>query len=266
MALAGRTRRGAPSRAVRSRRRGARDEPCHAPDPPSPSGLLRGTPRSRVSQPARARLRRAAGCPRHRPASHRRRDHTRTVPTGTVPDPRGDAERTGNPATRFAEERNRTGGLAPCRPFRCGSCWKPAFTSATRRAAGIPRCARSSSPSATGSTSSISPRPSSAWMSPGVRARDGRSWRIRAVRRDKEAGPGADPPGGEPGRPAIRQQALARRHAHQLLDDQEADLAPRAARGQAAGGRLRADDQEGSREADRRDDEARRSPSAACAR
>ena len=49
------------------------------------------------------------------------------------------------------------------------------------------------------------------------------------------------------GRPAVRQQALARRHAHELHHDQEADRAARAARGPPAGRRLRADDEEGSR-------------------
>ena len=43
--------------------------------------------------------------------------------------------------------------------FDASSCWRPASISATRPAAGIPRCARSSSRSATGSTSSTSPRP-----------------------------------------------------------------------------------------------------------
>ena len=52
--------------------------------------------------------------------------------------------------------------VTQCPPFRCASSWRPASTSATRRAAGTPRCARSSSRSATGSTSSTSPRPSSA--------------------------------------------------------------------------------------------------------
>ena len=69
-----------------------------------------------------------------------------------------------SPTTRPAEDE--PGGRTPCRPSRCGSCWKPESTSVTRLAAGIPRCARSSSRSATGSTSSISPRPSSAWTSP----------------------------------------------------------------------------------------------------
>ena len=41
-----------------------------------------------------------------------------------------------------------------------GSCWRPASTSATRRAAGTPRCAASSSASAAGSTSSTCRRPS----------------------------------------------------------------------------------------------------------
>ena len=55
--------------------------------------------------------------------------------------------------------------VAPCRPSRCGSCSRPVSTSAIRPAAGTPRCARSSSPSATGSTSSTWPRPSSGWTS-----------------------------------------------------------------------------------------------------
>ena len=41
----------------------------------------------------------------------------------------------------------------------------------------------------------------------------------------QEAGPGAGRPGGGPRQPAVRQQALARRHAHQLRDHQEAHRA-----------------------------------------
>ena len=64
-----------------------------------------------------------------------------------------------------------------------------------------------------------------------VRPRDRRPRRPGPVRRDQEAGPGAGRPGGDPRQPAVRQQALARRHAHQLRDDQEADRPARAARG-----------------------------------
>ena len=91
--------------------------------------------------------------------------HTRTVPTGAVPatEPRRPGP---GPRDEARGGTNRTGGRSPCRPSRCGSCSRPASTSATRLAAGIPRCARSSSRSATGSTSSTSPRPSSASTSP----------------------------------------------------------------------------------------------------
>ena len=60
---------------------------------------------------------------------------------------------------------------------------------------------------------------------PRVRARDRRPRRPGPVRRHQEAGPGARRPGGDPRQPAVRQQALAGRHAHQLRHDQEADRA-----------------------------------------
>ena len=66
---------------------------------------------------------------------------------------------------------------------------------------------------------------------PRVRPRDRRPRRPGPVRRHQEAGPGAGRPGGDPRRHALRQQALAGRHAHQLRDDQEADRPARAARG-----------------------------------
>ena len=47
----------------------------------------------------------------------------------------------------------------------------------------------------------------------------------------QEAGPGADRRRGDPRQHAVRQQALARRHAHQLRDHQEAHRPARAARG-----------------------------------
>ena len=78
-------------------------------------------------------------------------------------------------------------------------------------------------------------RPGPDGPAPGRRARgrpgDRRARRAGAVRRHEEAGPGADHRGGDTRQPAVRQQALARRDAHQLHDDQEAHRPARAARG-----------------------------------
>ena len=53
------------------------------------------------------------------------------------------------------------------------------------------------------------------------------SRRVRAVRRHQEAGAGAHPHRGRARGPAVRQPALARRHAHQLGDHPQAHRAPR---------------------------------------
>ena len=103
------------------------------------------------------------------------------------------------------------------------------------------------------------PRPdrAAAGRRPRVRPRDRRPRRAGPLRRDQEAGPGADRPGGDPRRHAVRQQALARRHADQLRRPSRSGsglLEQLEAR--QAGRRLRADDQEGSRQADRGDDQA----------
>ena len=50
------------------------------------------------------------------------------------------------------------------------------------------------------------------------------------VRRHQEAGPGGDRRAGDPRRHALRQPALARRHAHQLPDRAPADQPPQGAR------------------------------------
>ena len=73
------------------------------------------------------------------------------------------------------------------------------------------------------------------------------SRRERPLRRHQEAGPGAGHPGGRSRRPAVRQPALAGRHAHQLRHDQEAPRPARAARGAPRERRLRPDAEEGSR-------------------
>ena len=69
---------------------------------------------------------------------------------------------------------------------------------------------------------------------PRGRPRDRRPWRAGPVRRDQEAGPGADRRRGDPGQHALRPEALARRHADQLHDHQEAHRPARAARGTPA--------------------------------
>ena len=73
--------------------------------------------------------------PPNRPRHDARGAHTRTVPTGAVPAGRGAT----GPRRRGPRRKQPTGGHAPCRPFRCGSCSRPESTSATRPAAGIPR-------------------------------------------------------------------------------------------------------------------------------
>ena len=128
--------------------------PARAPAALSASGLA-GRARPRVA---------ASGRPRSgaRPGSRRRQldfppvfvPSTRRPVVAGVP----------SPCARFRPARRRnhvqpTGkGLIACQSSRCESCWRPASTSATRRAAGTPRCAASSSASAAASTSSTSRR------------------------------------------------------------------------------------------------------------
>ena len=81
--------------------------------------------------------------------------------------------------------------------------------------------------------------------------RDRRPRRERAVRRHQEAGAGAGRCRRRSAPAAVRQQALARRHADQLRDHQEAHRPARPARGPAARRRLRPAAQEGGRAADR---------------
>ena len=64
-----------------------------------------------------------------------------------------------------------------------------------------------------------------------VRQGDGRPRRHHPLRRHEEAGPGADRRAGDARRPALRQPALARWHAHQLPDGLQAPHAPQGARG-----------------------------------
>ena len=91
-----------------------------------------------------------------------------------------------------------------------------------------------------------------------LRARDRAPRRQRPLRRHQEAGTGRALRGGGPIRPALRQHALARRDADQLHHDQASHPAPRGARGAARGRRVRAPHQEGSDEAHRGDQQARR--------
>ena len=152
---------------------------------------------------------------------------------------------------------NRTGGRSPCRPSRCGSCSKPESTSATRPAAGTPRCARSSSRSATGSTSSTWPRPSQRLdvALEFVRETVARGELVLFVGTKKQA---QEPIGEEAmraGMPFVNKRWLGGMLTN-FIDHQEAHGPARAARGAPGRRRLRADDQEGSREADRGDDQA----------
>ena len=108
-----------------------------------------------------------------------------------------------------------------------GSCWRPACTSATRRAAGTPRCAASSSASAAASTSSTCSRPPTLLeQRAGVRRRRRPPRRHRAVRRHQEAGPRRHQGDRRGGRHAVRQPPLARRPADELPDDLAAHQAP----------------------------------------
>ncbi len=91
-----------------------------------------------------------------------------------------------------------------------------------------------------------------------LRARDGAARGQRPLRGHQEAGPGCARRGGGPLRPALRQHALAGRDAHQLHHDQASHPAPGSARGAPRGGRVRAADQEGSDQAHRGDQQARR--------
>ena len=64
-----------------------------------------------------------------------------------------------------------------------------------------------------------------------VRQGDRRPRRHDPVRRHQEAGAGGHRRAGDPGRHAVREPALAGRHAHQLLDRLQAAAAPQGARG-----------------------------------
>ena len=84
-----------------------------------------------------------------------------------------------------------------------------------------------------------------------VRARDRRPGRHDPVRRHQEAGPGADLRRGHAGRDAVRQPALAGRHADQLRHHPEAARPARSARGTPGERRVRAALKEGSQQAHR---------------
>jgi len=94
------------------------------------------------------------------PAERRRRSHAdRSDRDGAGPEPAGrdtrQAMRPGDPATRFAEDQEPTGGLSPCRTFPCDSCFEAGvhFGHQTRR--WTPKMKPFIfSPSATASTSS----------------------------------------------------------------------------------------------------------------
>ena len=68
---------------------------------------------------------------------------------------------------------------------------------------------------------------------------DGRQGRHDHVRGHQEAGPGGDRRAGDPRRDALRQPALAGRHAHQLPDRAPADQPPQGARRDRLRGRRR---------------------------
>ena len=81
------------------------------------------------------------------------------------------------------------------------------------------------------------------------------------VRRHQEAGPGGRRRAGDPRRHAVRQRALARRHAHQLPDRLQAAAAPQGARADRLRRRRRLrDDQEGAAGPASREGQARAHP------
>ena len=114
-----------------------------------------------------------------------------------------------------------------CPSQACASFWRPGFTSATKPAAGTPRCAASSSRNGAASTSSTSSRRrSSSTQAYALRPERGGTERLRPLRRHEEAVPGRDRRGGEARRHALRQPPLARRPPHQLAHDLGAPGAP----------------------------------------
>ena len=175
-------------------------------------------PASRARRrPTGASLRRARRGLRHKSeavfgaASSRFWDGYPLVATVLTSDPAGSQRPRPCPGHR-ARVREPAGGQtsqspkgAPLWPPRSasGSCWRPASTSATRRAAGTPRCAASSSASAAGSTSSTFRRPSGCCTRRRSSPRDlaGRGGTILFVGTKKQA------------RDAIKEAAEQLRHA-----------------------------------------------------
>ena len=122
--------------------------------------------------------------------------------------------------TRSTRRYNRTGGPrphahrldAPAAGSRCPL--RPPDAALESQDAPV-----TSSPSATGSTSSTSPRPSRAWTPPSSSSRDTvASGDTILFVGHQEAGPGAHRRRGGARRHAVRQPALAGRHADQLRD------------------------------------------------
>ena len=210
----------APAAALRPRRRRARatgsgtiGTPCDRPVAASAAAERRPVLHSR---PAADIRRRAPAAPAPAPRSSAGA-HTRTVPTGTVPAAEPSRARRPVPGDEVRGGQEPTGGRAPCRPSRCGSCSRPESTSATRPAAGIPRC----SPFIFAERNGIHIIDLAQTVQrldvalEFVRETVARGDQVLFVGH-QEAGPGAGRPGGDPRRPAVRQQALAGRHAHQL--------------------------------------------------
>ena len=100
-----------------------------------------------------------------------------------------------------------------------------------------------------------------------VRPRDGRPRRARACSSARRSRPRSRSPqeATRAGQPYVNKRWLGGMLTN-FVDDQEAHRPARAARGAPAGRRLRAHDQEGSRQADRGDDRSSSARSAACAR
>ena len=137
----------------------------------------------------------------------------------------------GNGVVSGAAWRTNPKGEVPWPTCRCARCWKRASISDTRPASGTRRWRRSSSASATRSTSSISRRRCrcTSEATEFVRKLVARR-RHGAVRRHQALGARGDRDRSAALRHAVREPALARRHAHEFQDHPPVDQA--AARAQ----------------------------------
>ena len=238
---AGGGRRAAPDQAARLRPADARPARGRAQEA-GPSGRAEAVPVLEALDVSRTR---GAG-------THRSRRATRDRPSAPISHTGGSQCRVPCGVGRGDERRwtiNHPNGRTHVPAWHsrnCRTCSRPASISATRPAAGTRRCAGSSSPSAPASTSSIS------------RRRSGRSRRRRSCSASvvlkgdsvlfvctKKQLKAIVQARRRALRRVLRHRALARRHAHQLPDPQEADPPPEGAGAGRGRRRLRELHQEG---------------------